>query len=245
MPNTNASKELTEQEKIDFYKQNESIYTADLNLPSPAYANFNNEGVSFPYPIYDHGNNDSVIFECLDTMAKRYKTYFPMLMGKNSPLFNKDPFTPSSSYKQRNRRFWSDEEIKQLSLDAFGMDCFDPEGIRLVICPYEHNFSLYNAHGELRDDYHIGKVIKIGKQAFSTEKFIAGPPCTFGDYVHFKSMNVLTSRAMNGKTICVAEDVAILGIIDDPGAYYQSKKFDDSSLKEFEDEIKNLTFDTL
>jgi hypothetical protein len=200
---------------------------------------------NFAYPVYNHVKEESIIFKCMDTMDKRFNTYFPMLMGKDSPLFNPDPFVPIGHYKQKNRRFWSHEEIKELSLEAFGMDCFDPEGIRLVICPYEHNFSLYNAHGELRDDYHIGKVIKIGKQAFSTEKFISGPPCTFGDFVHFKSMNVLTSRAMNGKIICVVEDVAILGTLENPGEYYKSKKYETSKLKEIEKQIQNLTFEDI
>lgn len=196
----------------------------------------------FAYPVYDHVKESSIIFKTMDTMDKRFNTLFPRLMGTKSPLFNPDPFEPIDSYKQRNRRYWSAEEIKQLSIDAFGLDCFDPEGIRLVIAPYEHNFKLFNAHGELRDDYHIGKVIKIGKQAFSTEKFIAGPPCTYNDYVHFKSMNVLTSRAMNGKTICVVEDVAILGILDDPGEYYKSKEFNKNNLAKFEKQIESLSY---
>lgn len=196
---------------------------------------------NFAYPVYDHVKESSVLFRTMDIMDKRFNTLFPMLMGKDSPLFNPDPFYPIDHYKQRNRRYWSPEEIKNLSMEAFGLDCFDPEGIRLVVAPYEHDFNLFNAHGELRDDYHIGKVIKIGKQAFSTEKFIAGPPCTFGDYVHFKSMNVLTSRAMNGKTICVVEDVAILGILDDPAEYYKSKEFDSDKLKKFEAQIKSLS----
>jgi co-chaperonin GroES (HSP10) len=196
---------------------------------------------NFSYPVYDHVKEPSVLFRTMDIMDKRFNTLFPMLMGHDSPLFNPDPFYPIDHYKQRNRRVWTSEDIKNLSIEAFGLDCFDPEGIRLVIAPYEHDFKLFNAQGELRDDYHIGKVIKIGKQAFSTEKFISGPPCTFGDYVHFKSMNVLTSRAMNGKVICVVEDVAILGILDEPGEYYKSKDFESDKLKKFEDQIKSLT----
>lgn len=199
----------------------------------------------FVYQVFNHSEKPSIVFKCLDEMQKRFYTYFPMLMGKDSPLFNPDPFYPSYSYKQRNRRYWSPQEIRELSIKEFGLDCFDPEGIRLVIAPYEHNFQLYNAHGELRDDYHIGKVVKIGKLAFSTEKFVSGPPCTFGDFVHFKSMNVLTSRAMNGKTICVVEDVAILGTLDDPAEYYKSKEINGTMNVEIEREIQSLSYEDL
>jgi hypothetical protein len=195
---------------------------------------------NFLYPVQDHVAEKSIIFDCLDMMAKRFNTAFPMLMGKDSPLFNPDPFSPLTSYKQKNRHYWSEEDIKKLSMDNFGFDCFDPEGIRIVICPYEHTFNLYNAQGELRDDYYIGRVIKIGKQAFSTEKFIAGPPCTFNDFVHFKSMNVLTSKPMNGKVVCVVEDVAILGLIEDPAQYYKTKDFDESNMRGIELQIKEL-----
>lgn len=195
---------------------------------------------NFLYPVQSHVKEKSVIFDSLDMMAKRYNTVFPMLMGESSPLFNADPFSPLTSYKQKNRHYWSEEEIKKLSMDNFGFDCFDPEGIRVVVCPYEHSFNLFNAQGELRDDYYIGRVIKIGKQAFSTEKFIAGPPCTFNDFVHFKSMNVLTSKPMNGKVVCVVEDVAILGLIEDPAQYYKTKDYDESNMKGIELQIRDL-----
>jgi hypothetical protein len=195
---------------------------------------------NFLYPVQDHVKEKSVIFECLDMMDKRFNTVFPMLMGKDSPLFNPDPFSPLASYKQKNRHFWTEEDIKQLSMDNFGFDCFDPEGIRIVVCPYEHSFNLFNAQGELRDDYYIGRVIKIGKQAFSTEKFIAGPPCTFNDFIHFKAMNVLTSKPMNGKVVCVVEDVAVLGLIEDPAQYYKTKDYDEGNMRGIELQIRDL-----
>ena len=53
-------------------------------------------------------------------------------------------------------------------------------------------------------------------------------------------MNVLTSKPMNGKVVCVVEDVAILGLIEDPAQYYKTKDYDESNMKGIELQIRDL-----
>lgn len=163
---------------------------------------------------------ENVVVNNIQFMNNKFGLKFPALMGKDSPLFKPIPWLPLDDYRQKNRFYRTREEIVQLCIDEVGFNAVDPSSVRLLLCPYQNMSPLKLPGGIREDDHLVCKVLKIGDMAFSSEKFVAGPPCTYGDYVLISGYSVKTSKCLSGLTFYMVEDVGILGNVPDPQEYY-------------------------
>lgn len=137
-------------------------------------------------------------------------------------VFEPRPDLPLDHYKNKNRRDWTEEELHQLAIDAFGVDEFYPTTMYMAVVEVDLKDS--SKHGivdtnlNMYDKWLIGRIIRLGEHCFDTREFppeAGGASATINDYIKINPMNVTRTKYPKGNLL-VMKDVNITGTVPNP-----------------------------
>jgi hypothetical protein len=124
------------------------------------------------------------------------------------------------NWRNRNRRNWTCEELKNLFSDHADID--DRELSKNYILLYNFPRSASEKDGDLlnttrfvKDTIFIGKIIKMGNYAFDKGTFPTGAIASYGDWVHYDLMKSVEKYGAN-KQLVLIKDTDIIGLARDP-----------------------------
>jgi hypothetical protein len=180
-----------------------------------------------PLPLNDNTvknfDDPSIQHYLQNVKDHNYPLYPRMLKDEYNSLFNKSPLYPSDGWQQRNRHVWTDEMIEDLYKEYFPLETeqksSEPVSVFLLLVEYDsRNASTWKRTSpDPVDLWHIGRIIKIGAQAFASNKFTLGATATYGDWVRFNPLDAIRAKFTISENFPILlPDTAILELIEDP-----------------------------
>jgi len=181
----------------------------------------------FSFPLDDktvkNFDNPSIQTYLHNVEKLDYPLYPRMLTDEYNSLFNPSPLYPKDSWQQKNRHVWTDEMIEELYREYFHINpeekASEPVSVFLLLVEWDSKdaTAYKNTTPDPVDMWHIGRIIKIGAQAFASNKFPMGATATYGDWVRFNYLDALRAKFVYGnKNPLIIPDSAILELIPDP-----------------------------
>lgn len=158
-----------------------------------------------------------------NVQQENYPIYPRMLTDEYNSLFNKSPLYPADGWQQKNRHVWTEDMIEDLYKQYFplkeGEKSSEPVSVFLLLVEWDSRTGTpYKINDpDPVDLWHIGRVLKIGSQAFASNKFTLGATATYGDWVRFNYLDAIRATFSLSQTCPILiPDTAVLEIIDDP-----------------------------
>lgn len=185
--------------------------------------NFKFELSSLTVKNFDH---PSIQLYLNNVANHNFPIYPKMLTDEYNSLFNQVPFYPKDSWHQKNRHVWTEEEIEKLYSEYFplkeGQNSSEVASVFLLLVEYDSREAtsyIKNAPDPV-DLWHIGRIIKIGSQAFASNKFPLGATATYGDWVRFNPLDAIRANFVHTQNRPILlPDYGILELIQDPKLY--------------------------
>lgn len=130
-------------------------------------------------------------------------------------------------WQNQNRKPFDHTYTSQMMMEHIKSDGYEPAQYKMVLLEYDPtNESYYNLPNndqiqvfdntnEMRTTWLIGKVLKLGRGCFASDRFPLGAECTVGDWIQFSIANGERMR-MRGVPIINVEDVNFKGLVRDP-----------------------------
>ena len=152
-----------------------------------------------------------------------FKNGFPRFdKSVKNYLFEPIPWLAPDDYRNRNRRVWTQEEIDELKMNAFGTKGVTPASIYLCVeeldLPSETKRApIKGTNKTTFDVWCVGRIVDIGAKSFDTTEFppeAGGATATIGDIVIFNPMGIRRHKYRKGNLL-VMKDVNIMLTIED------------------------------
>lgn len=142
-------------------------------------------------------------------------------------IYHPLPFWNKDNWRNRNRKEWTDEEKSQLLIDHFGSDGYEPANYKVCLIEFDPTDRTYflDENGEkqymkdvdldVRTTWHVGQIVAMGINAFSSDRFPTGAIASYGDFVQFEGSAAQRIRFMNYPMV-VIDDTNIVALLRDP-----------------------------
>jgi co-chaperonin GroES (HSP10) len=142
--------------------------------------------------------------------------YIEIIFGDNNK-FTHHPLFPDKHWVNKNRHFWTEDEIKNLYEKYVGRREIKLNSCDVLIRPVDLNYKSLVIEDQKNDRAPLicGKVIGLGMMAFCKAGFPKGASATYNDYVLFNYEDA-TDWKIDFTPLVTVNDLDILGVIEDP-----------------------------
>lgn len=156
------------------------------------------------------------------------RTYYPVIeRDYKGGVYEPIPDWAPDDWRNQNRLPYDPQRDIDLMMEYFTSIGYEPEPYSLILAEFDptnetcfknkngETLNFVDANPDMFSTWHIGRILRLGRGCFSSDKFPLGAIASLGDYVHFDLSNARRTR-FNNVPIVQLEDVNIKGHIQNP-----------------------------